>query len=198
MFSLTLLRTDEERGALVFGGLPENLSRESLVEVPLNATRKGKGDELWDFYTSNGWQISVESLAMTSTTSNNTLPIPEEQQIAVVTSSYSYIGLPEEAAKKVNQFIGLTGGHTWVNCSTHQTLPDLVFNFGTESRIKLTAEDYLCEVYDDIYKTRKCVSTFVSLGDSGESGMILVGSPFLNGLYSVFDADRKSISFGHR
>jgi saccharopepsin len=198
MFSLTLPRTDKERGELVLGGLPENVRRETLVEVPLNTTRRGEGDDLWNFYTSNGWQISVESLAMTSTTSDKTLPILAEQQIAVVTSSYPYIGLPEEAAKKANQFIGLTGDYTWVGCNTRSTLPDLVLIFGAESRIKLTAEDYLLEVYDDIYERRKCVSTFVSLGDSEECRMILLGSPFLNGLYSVFDADRKSISFAHR
>ncbi|KAF2178964.1 acid protease [Zopfia rhizophila CBS 207.26] len=198
IFSLTLPRTDNERGEIVFGGLPENVTREGLIEVPLNDTRRGEGDDLWDFYTSNGWQVLVENIAMTPASSKKFLPILAKQHIAVVTSSYPYIGLPEEAAKKANQFIGLNNGGTWVNCNTRSSLPDIVIAFSAEKRIKLTARDYLLEVYDDIYGRLKCVSTFVSLGDSGNSGIILLGSPFLNGLYSVFDADRKSISFGNQ
>lgn len=196
VFSLTLPRTDDdnERGEIVFGGLPENVTREDLIEVPLNDTRGVEGDPRWDSYTSNGWQVLVESISITPAS------ILVEQHIAVVTTSYPYIGLPEKAAKKANQLIGLRDGGTWVDCSTRSSLPDLVIAFGAEKekQIKLTARDYLLEVYDDIYGRFKCVSTFFSLGDAGDSGIILLGSPFLNGLYSVFDADRKSISFGNR
>jgi saccharopepsin len=198
VFSLTLPRTENERGEIVFGGLPENVTRETLIEGPLNDTRLGEGDALWDFYSSNGWQVLVENIAMNPESSQNTLPILEEQHIAVITSSYPYIGLLKNTAKKANELIGLTDGGTWIDCGARSSLPDLVIAFGAQKQITLTAADYMLEVYDEIYGRLKCVSTFASLGDSGESGMILLGSPFLAGLYSVFDADRKSILFGNQ
>lgn len=198
IFSLTLPRMDNELGEIVFGGLPENVTREDLIEVPLNDTRRGEGDELWDFYTSNGWQIQVENITMTAALSESILPILPEQHIAVVTSSFPYIGLPKEAANKANELIGPTDGGTWLDCSTRSNLPDLVIVFGAGKQIKLTARDYILKIYDDIYEKLKCVSTFASLDEVGDSGMILLGSPFLTGLYSVFDADRKSISFGNQ
>jgi hypothetical protein len=74
-----------------------------------------------------------------------------------------------------------------------------VFDFGGEGKtIRLTATDYLLEVWDSIYEKTKRVSTFQSLSDFGEDGAILLGAPFLNGLHSVFDGDGKSISFGKR
>lgn len=198
VFSLTLPRVEYEQGEIVFGGLPENVTREDLVEVPLNNTRLREGDDAVDFYTSNGWQVLVENIAMTNGSSDTVLPILTDQHIAVVTTTFWYIGLPREAAEKANQFIGLDNGRTWVDCSTRSSLPDLVIAFGAGKQIRLTAKDYLLEVYDVIFRRLKCVSTFVSLGEHAESGMILLGSPFLTGLYSVFDADRKSISFGNR
>ncbi|KAH7080948.1 aspartic peptidase domain-containing protein [Paraphoma chrysanthemicola] len=200
IFSLTLPRTDDTLGQLVLGTLPANVVRDELVEVPLNDTRLGEGSELWDFYTSNGWQISVESIEMSQAASDTgeMVTLLDDQKIAVITSSYPYIGLPREATAKANQLLGLAGRATWVDCNTRSKLPDLVFTFRPGINITLIARDYLLEVYDDIFERRKCVTTFLNLGTTGDDGIILLGTPFLTGLHSVFDADRRSISFGNR
>ncbi|KAH7066699.1 hypothetical protein BKA63DRAFT_571108 [Paraphoma chrysanthemicola] len=114
IFSLTLPRTDDTLGQLAIGALPENVSRESLVEVPLNNTRLGEGSDLWDFYTSNGWQIYVESIGMSqpSSDASEMVTLLDNQMIAVITTSYPYIGLPREATAKANQLLGLTGRGT--------------------------------------------------------------------------------------
>ncbi|KAF2023365.1 hypothetical protein EK21DRAFT_81118, partial [Setomelanomma holmii] len=85
-----------------------------------------------------------------------------------------------------------------VDCDTRSALPDLVFTFGHGLNITLTGKDYLLDVYDDIIERRKCVPTILDLGTTGNDGIILLGTPFLTGLHSVFDADRKNISFGNR
>ncbi|KAH7130029.1 aspartic peptidase domain-containing protein [Dendryphion nanum] len=198
VFSLTLPRNDDERGEIVFGGMPGNITRKDLVEIPVNNTRVGEGDSLWDFYTSSGWQISVHNITMMSLISGELISVLVEPHIAIIASALPYIALPEKAAKKVDELIGLTNGGTWVNCTTRSSLPEFMLTFDAGKWIRLTAWDYLLEVFDDIDGKLKCVSTFVSLGDSGNSGAILIGSPFLSGLYSVFDADRKSISFANR
>ncbi|KAF2823292.1 acid protease [Ophiobolus disseminans] len=184
-------------GELSFGALPHNVTRSELIEVPLNNTRRGAGDELWDFYMSNGWQVGVRNVSMTTSfREEELLPVLEDfRHIAVISTSYPYIGLPLKAVCKAEALMGLADRHTWVDCATRSSLPDLVFDFGPRKRITLTPTDYLLEVWDEIYKKRKCVSTFDSMdGD----GAILLGSPFLNGLISVFDAGRESVWFGKR
>jgi saccharopepsin len=60
----------------------------------------------------------------------------------------------------------------------------------------LTPWDYLIEDYLYGFQELRCVSTFYTLG-SVDEGYILLGAAFLNGLNAVFNADRKSISFGN-
>ena len=51
-----------------------------------------------------------------------------------------------------------------------------------------------------VERRRKVFSepTFSSVDQPADYGAILLGTSFLNGLYSVFDADRKSLSFANR
>ena len=135
---------------------------------------------------------------MVPASSEEMLPILTHQHIAVVTTSFPYIGLPNKAAKQAEALMGLTGGRTWVDCATRPTLPDLVFDFGSGRQVRLTARDYLLEVWDEIYEETKCVSTFSSVDQPADYGAVLLGTPFLNGLYSVFDADRESLAFANR
>lgn len=197
IFSLTLPMTKYARGELIFGALPDDVTRSDLIEVPLNNTRVGEGDEMWDFYTSNGWQISVHSIAMIPASSSAT-PILSDEQIAIVTTSYPYIGLPLHAVRTAHALMGHADGRTWAECHTRVDLPDLIIDFRPGMQVRLTPEDYFLEVWDAIFRKTKCVSAYASLDDSAGYGAIILGSPFLTGLYSVFDADRSSISFGKR
>lgn len=198
LFTVQLARTDDEKGELVLGGLPHGVSKQDLVEVPVHPGTPGKGNELWDFYTSNGWQVLVEGITM-STSSGVQYPVSFNASVAVISSSYPYIALPIPDTERANQYIGLKEAYDWVECDTRANLPNFTVTFGPHRReVTLSPWDYLIEVYDDLYEQLKCVSAFASYDDVMDKGFILLGAAFLNGLYTVFDADRESISFGQR
>ncbi|KAJ4375393.1 aspartic proteinase precursor [Neocucurbitaria cava] len=197
--SLKYGRTDEEIGELVLGGLFKNIPREDMIEVPLNHSRSDNSDHIWRYYTMNGWQVSVQSMSMTLNSSNGSIPVLKMPQIAVVASSFPWIGLPNKVAEKIHKAIGIRHVFDWIECDTRAHLPDWTITFGPDGQtITLTPWDYLIETYDKVYKQLKCVSGFWGLQEYGDKGFIILGAPFLNGLHSVFDADRKSISFANR
>lgn len=174
------------------------MTRAEFTDIPLNNTRVGEGNELWDLYTSNWWQISVMRIAIQTVSSTDLTTILEDSQIAIVTTSYPYIGLPRSTFRRAQDAIGLYNEATWLDCSARSKLPALVFEFGGAQTLRLGPRDYLLEVWDDMYESAKCVSTFVSLAEHGDDGARLLGSPFLTGLHTVFDAGRKSIAFANR
>lgn len=196
---LKLPRNDNETGEMVLGGLPSDLRREELVEIPLDHSKTDQSDFFWRLYTMNGWQIPVMSMSTAFNGSNASTPVLEEPQIAVVSSSFPWIGLPDETTKKIHKAIGIRQGFDWINCDERSKLPDWTTAFGPDGRtITLTPWDYLIEMEDKYHKQIKCVSAFYPLEDFGGKGFIILGALYLNGLNSVFDADRWSISFGNR
>jgi hypothetical protein len=198
MFSLKLGRIDEDAGELTVGGLPKEFKGLDMIEVPLDHSRNSS-NYLWDYYTMNGWQISVTGMSLSLNGSSNAIPVLKKPQIAIISSSFPWIGIPDDLAKKIHYFIGMKYTFDWVECDTRTELPDGTIVFGPHGQsITLTPWDYLIEVYDRVFKQLKCVSAFFPLEEYGEEGFIILGQPFLNGLYSVFDADRKSISFANR
>ncbi|KAF2180780.1 acid protease [Zopfia rhizophila CBS 207.26] len=181
--SLKLARTDNETGEMVLGGLPQNLRREELIKVSLDHSKTDDSDHIWRYYTMNGWQVSVESMSMAFNRSEASTPVLEKSQIAV------------------HIIIVSMDWHVfdWIDCEERQNLPNWTIVFGPdEQAITLTPWDYLIEMHDKLYKQLKCVSGFYNLSRYGDKGFIILGATFLNGLNSVFDADRKSISFGKR
>ncbi|KAF2187663.1 acid protease [Zopfia rhizophila CBS 207.26] len=197
IFTLTLPRVDREMGELTLGGLPESLDSCEMIEVPLNHSRTGGGDEWWDFATSSGWQISAQSISMDSP--SGSIPIMTSEHTAIISSSYPYISLPHDLAAAANHAIGLEELYDWVDCETRLNLPNMTFALGPDGlSITLTPWDYLIEVYDDFFGVLKCVSPFQSLESKGEMGFIMLGAAFLNGVWSVWNAKRGSISFANR
>jgi hypothetical protein len=98
-FYLKLGRTEAEMGELILGGLPSGISREDMLEVPLDHSRQDGSDDFWGYYTMNGWQVSVSNMSIDSTSSNLSLPVLETAQIAVISSSFPWIGLPDRVAR---------------------------------------------------------------------------------------------------
>ena len=199
IFSLTLTRNDQERGELVLGGLPSNLTREDMIEVPLDLSKTYNSDHFWRYYTMGGWQIPVTNMSISSYGYQDPIPVLETPQIAIISSSCSWIGLPTETVTKIHAAIGMNYTYDWIHCDNRKELPNWTIVLGPHGqRITLSPWDYLIEVYDKVYKHLKCVSAFFPLERYGDKGFIILGQPFLNGLYSVFDADRLSISFANR
>lgn len=130
LFTLRLSRTDNEAGELILGGLPETLhqSRSEMIEVPLNHSQTGGGDEWWDFYTSGGWQIPAQSIFMDF--DNKSIPIISSEHTAIVSSSHPFISLSDEAAEAANYAIGLVELFDWVDCETRIELPNMTFILG--------------------------------------------------------------------
>lgn len=198
MFSLKLGRTDRDPGELVLGGMPKEFTGVDLIEVPLNHSKCSSRD-FWNYYTMNGWQISVAEMFLSTNGSGSSTLILETPQIAVISSSFPWIGLPSGVTRKIHKTMGLKYTFDWVDCVKRRDLPHWTIVFGPQGRsITLTPWDYLIEVYDTVFKQLKCVSAFYPMGEFGHDGLIILGHPFLNGLHSIFDADRRSISFANR
>ncbi|KAH3943339.1 hypothetical protein HBH98_001040 [Parastagonospora nodorum] len=198
MFSLRVGRTDEEAGELVLGGLPKELQNLDMIELPLDHSRNSS-DYPWDYWTMNGWQISVTGMSFSPNSSEDVTPVLESLQIAVISSSWPWMGLPTDVVKKIHKIIGIQYTFHWIECDKRSELPNWTITFGPHGQsITLTPWDYLIEVYDRVFKQLKCMSAFFPLEQYGDKGFIILGQPFLNGLHSVFDADRKSISFANR
>ena len=200
IFSLTLTRNDHERGELVLGGLPSNLTGEDMIEVPLDLSKTDDSDHhYWRYYTMGGWQIPVTNMSISSYGYQDPISVLDTPQIAVISSSCSWIGLPTATVEKIHIAIGMNHTYDWIHCDKRKELSNWTIAFGPHGqRITLSPWDYLIEVYDKVYKHSKCVSAFFPLERYGDKGFIILGQPFLNGLYSVFDADRLSISFANR
>lgn len=197
--SITYSRSDQELGELMLGGMPAHLRREEMIEVPLDHTKMDDSDEVWRHYTHTGWQIPLKDMSMTPNNSNTTIPVLDIPQTAVISSSFPWIGLPDEAAEKIHEAIGLKMVFDWIDCDKRSELPNWTLQFGSDGQtITLTPWDYLIEVYDKLYEVLKCVSPFYNLSEFGDKGFIILGAAFMNGLHTVFDADRKSISFAKR
>jgi hypothetical protein len=201
IFCLKLSRNDDEPGELTLGGLPDGLEEQALtVCVPLDHTKPGEGAlPGWVYFTSSGWQVSVVNISVGASNQNASKPILRSPVIAVISSSYPYISLPNDAVAEAHRQIGLSKEFDWVDCDLRPSLPNLTITFGpSNNSITLTPWDYLIDVLDKQYGQWRCVSSFVGLRDAGNDGFIMLGSPFLNGLYSVFDAANETISFANR
>jgi hypothetical protein len=201
LFSLKLSREDGEAGELTLGGLPEGLEQRDLtVQVPLDHTKPGDGGlPEWLYYAYNGWQVSVVNVSMETSDRNISTHLLSSPVIAVVSSSWPYITLPKDAVAEANRQLGLSKEFDWVDCSLRPDLPNLTIAFGpSNSSITLTPWDYLIEFMDLDYWRWRCVSSFVALPNAGDYEFIILGNPFLTGLYSVFDAANETISFVNR
>jgi hypothetical protein len=197
MFSLKLGRVDQDAGELTFGGLSKELEGKDMIEVPLDHSRESSGYP-WDYYTMGGWQISVSDMSFSRNGSNTTIPVLATTQIAIISSSFPWIGLPSGVANMFHHVIGIKYTFHWFECDKRRELPNWTLVFGPYGQaITLTPWGYLINVYDTVFKQRKCMSAFFPLARYGNDGFIILGQPFSNGLYSVFDTDRKSILFAN-
>ena len=199
LFSLKLPRTDYEAGELVLGSLPQNLKRETMIEVPLDDSKADDPEGFWTYYTMSGWQIPVSNMTMTSNNSETSIAVLESPRVAVISSSFPWIGVPHETAKKIQKAIGISRIFRGTKCDERSNLPNWTIEFGPDGQtITLTPWDYLLEAFDPNHGQQRCMSAFFPPDLFEGEGFIIFGAPFLNGLDSVFDADRKSILFANR
>ena len=197
LYSMKLSRRDTEDGELILGGLPDDLDYNSLITLPLTS-RLGPGEWLLDLYASSGWQVSASYISMTANPTSGFINITVPDYTAIISSSFPWIGLPDDLQKQLDNHLGFFEENGAIDCSARPHLPNLTFGLGPKGHsITLTPWDYMIEVYDERRDELTCASSFMDLGDERDYlEFIVLGAPFLNGLWGIFNAHEQTISCG--
>jgi Eukaryotic aspartyl protease len=195
VFALKLPRTDNEPGELILGGYDKELLT-SFITLPLTNVTGGHNTGL-TFFASSGWQVNVSSMSLTAT-SNKTqaLDIPLDGYTAIISNSADYISMPPQISLEISKHLGFDEMDD-LDCNQSAQLPNLSVSFGEHGAIILTPQQYMTEIEYQDGRTR-CLLPFSSWwfndGVKHETNYIILGTPFLSALYSVFDVDNRTIS----
>ncbi|KAL9114347.1 MAG: hypothetical protein Q9227_001769 [Pyrenula ochraceoflavens] len=189
IFSLKLPRSEDEQGDLLFGASDPELYQAPLSQIPVL--------DLQDENPFSGlWTVPADHLFF-----NSTRPLihtfNSSSAFAVLDSSSPYLILPDEIAANLSLAIGAQPGPYWfqnIPCSNRVFLPTLTVGLGGYN-FTIDAFDYTLEVLLDKQIGSICLTTFWSRGQFwGDSpDAMLLGAPFMRGVYSVFDMERREI-----
>ena len=92
LFSLSLSRTDEEKGELIFGTVDTNLYTGDLISIPVSNVTDGT-DELSKYCLSCGWQLPVQSISIGANSTSSAIYADLANYTAVFATNIPYIGL---------------------------------------------------------------------------------------------------------
>lgn len=197
LFTLRLSRTDEDPGELVLGGIPDYIDKDELVDIPLTSNYDGGEGRGMRYLASNGGQVALNNITISSGGNSTHQPLLTRGYTAVLSTSYPWIVFPWKETEAIWEQLGFEGGQ--VPCEARAQLPNITFAFGPdEKKITLTPWDYVLEVYADVYGRLDCTIMIGGMNEFDSNGFVLLGSPFLNGLYSVWDAGNNTMSFANR
>jgi saccharopepsin len=199
--SISLGRTILDRsypGEITYGGINEDKYHGNLRYVPLlNATDPDHGSRdscEEDPPLLNGtWRVEARAMSWGKSPT-------EHQSLTGFTARFDtaepYIYLPQDIWRRLNTIID-PANIPWVvetiDCERRDLLPDLTFQLGDHS-FTITAYEYMLEVLMGVYGWR-CMNGIQPWDKQteDEKDMIVLGSPFLRGFYSVFDFDQKHL-----
>jgi saccharopepsin len=189
IFSIKLPHTQGESGELLLGGINPSLHSGPLHTIPVIDASSPNNS-----YFSNLWTLSLTHLTL-DTRIPLTLTTPS--YLAVLDTAEPWLILPSDLARNMSHAIGAQPGPYWftnVPCSTRAELPILTIGLGGYN-FSLSAWDYTHEV-DFEHVGLMCITTFWPADDFGfeETETVLLGSPFLKGVYGVFDMANKEVS----
>jgi len=115
---------------------------------------------------------------------------------AIADTGTSLLALPHEEARAINKRMGakpLPGGEWTVDCSSIDSLPDVVFAIGGRD-FALSAKDYVLQVSS--MGSLTCISGFMGLDVPPPMGPIwILGDIFLGKFYTEFDMGNKRVGF---
>ncbi|KAK8075933.1 acid protease [Apiospora phragmitis] len=147
------------------------------------------------------WAVVVQSMRW----DNRTHPIHHRfnsSTIAVFSTSW-YIGLPDSLAGEVHRSLPVWAGKqcTWgilctINCAARRYLPDLVFELaGREFAVTPSQYAYPLVTQGEEQCTFNILrtATFTEEGYTIPSDTVVLGTPFLNAYYSVYDLDNMEV-----
>ncbi|KAF8859767.1 acid protease [Acephala macrosclerotiorum] len=116
--------------------------------------------------------------------------------VAVVEVFRPFIGLPNTMREAINQVLGADtwGPMAWLNCSMRDELPDVTIVLAGEEFV-LTAYDYSLEQWDDESMEGRiyCMNAFLPVLE--EDQVVLLGSAFLRPLITVWDLEKRMMSY---
>ena len=191
IFSLKLPLREADEGELLFGGTNPNLQSSDFINLPvINVTAEhGRDHDSWTvpashihFDTPHPLQMSLPSSAY-----------------AIFDTSSPYLILPSALARNMTAAIGAMRGPYWYNhipCERRQELPILTFKLGGYD-FNISAFEYTMQIEELLpHLGTICVTTFMAADEFAlprDWQGLLLGHPFLRGLYSKWDFARREI-----
>ncbi|KAI9769218.1 MAG: Vacuolar protease A [Geoglossum simile] len=189
LFSLKVPRTEHDEGELLLGATNPSLYTPPLITLPIKnatGTAQSRFSDLW-------------TVAATDITFDTALPLHRPlstHYIALLDAANPWLILPSDFAGLLIEAIGAERGPYWyhnVPCSRRGELPALTFTLGGRN-FSISAFDYIHEV--DLKESGLiCITTFWPASEFlvDDSDIIVLGSPFLKGMYGVFDMEKREI-----
>lgn len=178
-------------GEIMFGGVNNDLFEGELTSLPIvdpvYALDLGHTSNFFD----SGWQVDVQSLAF------GTVEADLSGYIAVFPTLYPYIDLPSDLWNQFKETYGFDE-EGLIKCSARETLPNFVVRLGPlggDVKLTITAWSYVREMAFPDKNETFCLLAWQNHAEvEGKPKYIILGAPFLKGVYSVFDQDEATIS----
>lgn len=189
IFSLKLPNSVSNHGDLLLGGIDSSLFLGEITTVPLVRPE----------YTplSDTWAVSIQSITL-----DTQIPLHYDMptgSVAVLDTGWPFIYLPNEFLHNVTEAVGakLARGFFYsIPCERRQELPTMTFTLGGQN-FSISAFDYTLEIDAPWLQPepgRICVLGMVEADRFPyPQNTLILSSPFLRGLYSVFDAGKKEV-----
>lgn len=180
IFSLKLPTRLDEEGEILFGAVNSKLSNSDLIDLPVVKMTAPPFSSNWIVPASHISFASSKPLEVT-------LP---NKAIAALNSGSPYLMLPDALAQNLTAAIGAEAGPAWfhhIPCERRQELPLLTFTLDGHD-FSISAFEYTLKI-DHPQFPKTCITTFMSTKDFAlpDLDVIVLGSPFLRGFYSVWD-----------
>lgn len=203
LFSLILSPSRSETGGeLVFGAIDHHAYIDELMPISISHVTGGD-DEIFNALSTSGWQLPVKHFSIGSkdpTLGPFSTPFPNHT--AIFSTTFPYIIFPQNIVRvsDITRRLGVPDGADdfgAISCDERPSLPNLTISLGDDTReIVLTPWDYLYEVENLDGSGTLCALPFQEdlVQKEGNPDYVILGTSFLGGLYSVFDADKETIS----
>ncbi|KAK3685771.1 aspartic peptidase domain-containing protein [Podospora appendiculata] len=172
-------------GEISFGGINPAYDASRFSVLPL------------DNYTDAMWAVSAQSL----TWENGSSPIHEEFEqptLALFTTEW-FISVPRAWYERIQEAVVPDCGFVWcfIDCELRAKLPNFTFGIAGQN-FTLTPFDYAPVVVTPSQRQMcsfdiESTSGVLGSGDPVLERSIILGTPFLNAFYTVFDLDQSEI-----
>ncbi|KAI6081710.1 aspartic peptidase domain-containing protein [Hypoxylon rubiginosum] len=177
---------DPQMGELSFGGINPKYESSNFAALPIVQDN----DRVW----------AVEAQSVTWTNKTHPIHYQFDNTTAIFTTDW-VVALPDPMAKELasslSQWVFCNVYWCWVECAAREHMPDFVFQLAGQN-FTVTAFEYAPMAVSQ-YKEPRCSfdiwssEAYLNPEHPVAAGSILLGTPFLNAFYSVFDLDKREI-----